>query len=279
MYFRAETQTAMACLSYLFGITGPIKPVSQLEDGQILIMLIDFTDAVMLLLDADKRGVKCTVIVLADEYCSFPTEFYKLASVKHVIRTYPRPTPVPEKVTTIPLGYYRHPAGRRIPPLSERTLDWSFMGTNWQERKSLISIFQIPELKWDSRLFDEWKDSTQVGEAEYVATMLNSKFVLCPSGHNGETFRFYEAMECGAIPLIIGEPKNEPFLEFIKDKIPIIPIKSWKHVKEFMLELLKSPELMDGYRTKILEGWAKWKMALAATITSRCAATKAVGGP
>jgi GR25 family glycosyltransferase involved in LPS biosynthesis len=280
---NGSTQTEMAWLSYLVGSGSPaeVKSVTQLEEGQILIILTDFVEAVALLVDAEKRGVKCIVVCLADEYCTFPMEFYKLSSVKHVIRTYPRQTPVPEKVTTIPLGYYRHPpAGSRIPPISERRLDWSFMGTDWQERQSQIAILQIPELTWDCRLFKEWMDQAQVGEAEYVATMLNSKFVLCPSGHNGETYRFYEAIECGAIPLIVGELKNEPFLAFIKDNVPVIAIKDWPSAKEFIFELLKSPELMESYMGQIRDGWAKWKGCLVekirAIITPTSAATKAV---
>lgn len=263
---RAEIQTEMAWLCHLFGVKGlaEVKPTTRIEEGDILITLTDFTEVVTMLTDAVEHGIKCTLIVLADEYCTFPMDFYGMSSVKRVIRTYPRLTPYPEKVTTIPLGFYRRPAaGAHIPPLSERTLDWSFMGTDWKDRGSIIKICKIPELKWECRMFDEWNDPAQVGETEYVATMLNSKFVLCPSGHNGETFRFYEAIECGAIPLIVGEPKNEPFLAFIKNRIPVIPIKSWEDAKEFMLELRKTPELMDGYRQHILDGWAKWKVALA----------------
>lgn len=37
---------------------------------------------------------------------------------------------------------------------------------------------------------------------EYYKTMLNSQFVLCPRGNYVWTYRFFEAMFCGAIPIV-----------------------------------------------------------------------------
>jgi hypothetical protein len=44
---------------------------------------------------------------------------------------------------------------------------------------------------------------------EYMMQLAQAGFVLCPMGNNPETFRFYEALEAGAIPLITLPPWKE----------------------------------------------------------------------
>ncbi len=57
-------------------------------------------------------------------------------------------------------------------------------------------------------------------DEEYYAHMASSKFVLCPSGDAGcpWTYRFFEAMLCGAIPIVeTVTPAYEPFYFLTKD--------------------------------------------------------------
>lgn len=42
-------------------------------------------------------------------------------------------------------------------------------------------------------------------DVEYYESMLNSKFVLCPDGDFIWTYRFFEAIICGAIPIVENE--------------------------------------------------------------------------
>lgn len=48
----------------------------------------------------------------------------------------------------------------------------------------------FPEKSWDDNYFNQ---------------MSNTKFVLCPNGDFGWTYRFLEAIMCGAIPIVEGE--------------------------------------------------------------------------
>lgn len=46
---------------------------------------------------------------------------------------------------------------------------------------------------------------------EYIQTMLRSDFVLCPAGNVvADSFRFAEALECGAIPVVNPRGEQEP---------------------------------------------------------------------
>ncbi len=52
------------------------------------------------------------------------------------------------------------------------------------------------------------------GEGTFVNTMLASNIALCPSGGSG-SFRFYEAMQLGVVPLLIHETDTRPFKSII----------------------------------------------------------------
>lgn len=53
------------------------------------------------------------------------------------------------------------------------------------------------------------------GTAYFVDLMLKSQIALAPRGHGGQSFRFYEAMQLGTVPYLIGEPDTRPFQDII----------------------------------------------------------------
>jgi hypothetical protein len=86
---------------------------------------------------------------------------------------------------------------------------------------------------------------------------LNSWCVPCPSGHNGETFRFYEALEAGAVPIVVKE--GGAFLKFISQYIQIMPADSWLHAAQLIYTLKAQPEVYEKYRANLLIGWENLK--------------------
>jgi hypothetical protein len=46
----------------------------------------------------------------------------------------------------------------------------------------------------------------------YATSLVHTRFAPCPPGNNPETFRHYEALEAGAIPLILSSPRHSLFL-------------------------------------------------------------------
>lgn len=53
------------------------------------------------------------------------------------------------------------------------------------------------------------------GTSFFVRTMLRSRIALCPRGYGGSSFRFFEAMQLGVVPLLIGDLDTRPFKRFI----------------------------------------------------------------
>lgn len=49
----------------------------------------------------------------------------------------------------------------------------------------------------------------------FVKKALQSYVSLCPRGYGGDSFRFYEAMQLGVVPFLIGDIDTRPFKKFI----------------------------------------------------------------
>lgn len=53
------------------------------------------------------------------------------------------------------------------------------------------------------------------GARYFVRKALQSYVTLCPKGYGGNTFRFFEAMQLGSVPYLIGQPDTRPFARFL----------------------------------------------------------------
>jgi hypothetical protein len=89
---------------------------------------------------------------------------------------------------------------------------------------------------------DDWNSPNMLGREETLSILLNSWCVPCPSGHNAETFRFYEALEAGAVPIVVKE-SNEAFLNYISSHFQILVADSWEHAAQIVYTLKQQPQV------------------------------------
>ena len=210
------------------------------------------------------------VLHLSDEFLKDSTEFYSFSMCKGVIRNYARPDlpqDVKSKVITIPLGYAKHAEGHidaawvETPAVPFRDRVWTFYGTDWQGRASAMEVLKAVGPN-HSRFFKNWMDAEQLKESEYVGTLLNSVFVPCPGGMNAETYRFWEALEHGAIPLYVRCPGDEGFVASFQGSLGILNLPSWQHGAAIMANLMNDKETLEAYRTQLLTQWSAYKNSL-----------------
>jgi GR25 family glycosyltransferase involved in LPS biosynthesis len=201
-------------------------------------------------------------IHLSDEHGNDPIHWYSWAS--HVFRPYVRPD-LGSNVTCIPLGPYRSTSLKR--ELADRKLIWSFFGTGWNGREDKLK--NIETLQPNAcMLFDSWMNANQLGAEKYSELCLSSIFMPCPAGQNVETFRFYEALEHGVIPIYICSGKEDLHFKMLANHLPLVVIDSWSKVKGVISMFLQKPELIQGYRSKLLQAWADWKIELKKTFSA-----------
>ena len=216
------------------------------------------------------RGKSFKILHLSDEFLNDPIHFYAWPEVTRVLRFYDRtdiPQAIREKVLILPLGYHRKYQGGRdapymlTPELPFRDFTWSFAGTNWQGRKDSMQILNAIQPSF-VRFFDDWNSPQQMKEEEYISLLLSSKFVVCPRGQNQESYRFYEALMCGCIPLFLTDEKDSIWLHQFEGSIPFITIQSWEHAAALMQHLTSNPPVMEQYRKAILHSWSQYLQRL-----------------
>jgi hypothetical protein len=85
----------------------------------------------------------------------------------------------------------------------------------------------------------------------HVSALLNSELTLCPGGFNAETYRIYEALSCGSVPVFVIEGNSgnchSPLRLLKSYGIPGIFLNTWDDLpallqNELSLSLMEKVE-------------------------------------
>lgn len=169
-------------------------------------------------------------------------------------------------VYKIPLGYYARENVEYI-PIEERENDLYFAGSiqhkNQQRLKrpkelardrmtsALAALAESnPEIKIKTKVTGGFGDSIKTDNQSYLQNMMNTKICPIPRGANLETFRFYEAIKSGCIPIGEAFPKA-----WYYNDAPIIRLKHWSDMKTVVPELLNDKDRLQDMHQKVLKWW------------------------
>jgi len=211
----------------------------------------------------ENLGLPFYVVHLSDEFVKDPIEWYSYKSCKGVLRNYSRPDCLEmSHVKVVPLGPNRRIT--ELGPFETRELAWSFFGTKWHDREIMLEPLDKvgPYLK---KFYDSWMDVNQLKGDEYSLMLLNSKFVPCPRGQNAETFRFWEALEHGSIPIYVRSPDDTLYVEFLTTHLPSFSAfiyESWECASISIKAMLEDIPTCIQTRTMVLDQWLNWKNTL-----------------
>jgi hypothetical protein len=111
-----------------------------------------------------------------------------------------------------------------------------------------------------------------MGATAYAAWLRNARFALIPAGNSHETIRLYDALETGAIPVMV----RSAFVE-AKDALgalgtpPFILLDSWDQLAEAYAPYAdaQAPGVIDALerrRQEVMRWWAAFKTHQQATI-------------
>jgi hypothetical protein len=126
------------------------------------------------------------------------------------------------------LGNHSHIIEVRNMPFDKKYLCYmNFnISTYRQERQGVYDIFKNKD--W---VFKQSQLITNEGHIDYLKSMRNSKFTLCPRGNGIDTHRLFEALYVGSIPIV----KKHVIHKGLED-LPILFIDSWDEVTQEFLE-------------------------------------------
>ena len=216
------------------------------------------------------------LIHLSDETCKDNVSLYRHPGIRAVFRNYWRPDVNGPKVIHIPLGYYggRSSTGL-VAKISERPTLWSFAGAmDRPGRAALIESFKaVPGYKL--HLTPTWH-SNNLEADKYNALLKESKFIPCLAGfYNVESYRFYEALEHGALPLIPID-KNESYTHILNDGVEpiLLGLREMETAAQVMSTLSSRTAAMDKIQIDMRNWWIAYKQRLTKRIWLLIESTK-----
>ena len=224
----------------------------------------------------EKRQQPFYAIHLSDEYATDPINWYNLKMCKGVLRNYQRTdVPLAEHILTVPLGYAQgrgssgssgsSGSGSGSGSTSNRSLLWSFEGTAWVNREAKLQSLIALNAPHTLALRPEW-NGVKYPANEYCQLLQSTKLVPCPKGTNVETFRFWEALEHGAIPLYVRESADDRFWAWIEKHLPLQAIPIWELAGEAAQIITANSAVYEAYRTHLMSAWASWKVTLCKSV-------------
>jgi hypothetical protein len=210
------------------------------------------------------------LVVLSDEFLKVPSFGTQYHMCRHIFRNYYYPNGHP-RITPIGLGYktgfWNQYQGITVDKITNRPHLWSFVGTPTQHPDRHMALSTFKELEPNYIYFTtNFNSQNALSVEDYRDTMLQSKFVLCPMGNaNLDTFRLYETLEAGAIPIVLSysgiQPHKPSYWNFMFHKPPpFIHFESWEKCKSIVQSM--NEEQIEELRIECWNFWNEYKLQL-----------------
>ncbi|MCK9273205.1 exostosin family protein, partial [Candidatus Gracilibacteria bacterium] len=140
----------------------------------------------------------------------------------------------------------------------KRDIFCSFIGANTHEIRTKL----YDQLKNDEKYYiemDKWKlNISETKTANFKNIMERSLFSLCPRGNGPTSFRLYEAMQLGSIPVYVYNKKWLPYEEELNwlNLCILIHENEISHIKDILENI--SQERIDFMKNFIAEVYDDW---------------------
>ena len=247
---------------------GDNDPLPLMDNALVVSYRTEFTEYVSAF-----RRKSCRNIGLfhtADEYGTDDRGFY--ADVDYVLRHYwfrpaaQKPSESSLGVLWVPNGYGNlvgpMPA-QSILPMADRHVGGFFAGCmeTRDERQDMVNVVEAAKLPFQVVKTPAFGQG--LGPASYTAFLANARFALVPGGNSPETIRLYEALETGAIPIMLrSEFVSEP--EALGDP-PIVLLERWDDLPAFYERYADtaSPAVITELQAKQAQILAWWRQFVA----------------
>ena len=200
--------------------------------------------------------VRCRNLVLfhaSDEWFSGGYGLYR--HFDHVIRTHHTYLASHDGVLTIPLGYPNEtPVNAAYPLVGARRYAWSFIGQFKASRIAMCKAFDglKPELVMNT-------NAQRISKSEFDPLLRDTIFAPCPMGNVMlETWRLYESLELGCIPLIEKRPAVDYYTNLFGPN-PIPAFYSWNAARRYAEVLLADRHRLNRVQGRIRDWWIAHK--------------------
>jgi hypothetical protein len=126
---------------------------------------------------------------------------------------------------------------------------WSFHGTDWFNRSEQLKQFQ-QYTPHHCKLQPQWNDPSRSKKADYLSLLSNSKFCPILRGNHMETFRLYEALEAGTLPVAI---ESNEYTAWIDEHLRLSDLYQWTNPKTM------GEPITEEIQREVARRWTQWK--------------------
>ena len=167
-----------------------------------------------------------------------------------------------EKVSCLPIGYKS--GTHYIKQNDKMKYKWSFVGTPHKSSRHdlLFHLSDIsPSFCHKTQKFDE--KIIQINEMSKIFS--STHFIPCPNGFvHPETYRLYEALECGCIPIVENTYK---YYDRLFPKNPFLKIEKWIEAKNIINTW--NLEKIEKKKQECILWWNNYKIDLQGIIKNK----------
>ena len=118
--------------------------------------------------------------------------------------------------------------------------------------------------------------TTGLNTIQYQDLLSNSIFALCPPGNvHLDSFRIYEALEAGAIPIALGRTAQQPerpsywvYVFNSPEGVPFIVEDTWEACLDRVRSLLSNPIALEKMQNDCKTFWQKCKKRVQVSLRS-----------
>ena len=131
-----------------------------------------------------------------------------------------------KKVSCLPIGYKSGTLFKK--EIVERKYKWAFLGTPHKSSRHDL-LFQLSDI--EPSFFHKTKKFNEkiIDVSEMSGILTSTEFIPCPNGFvHPETYRLYEALECGCIPIVENAYK---YYDRLFPNNPFIKVDRWIEAK------------------------------------------------
>jgi GR25 family glycosyltransferase involved in LPS biosynthesis len=226
-------------------------------------------------------GPKFVLFHASDETCTSDVSIYRHPLIKTVFRNYWRPDCISEKVIHLPLGYLNGRGAsshsKQSNTIHNRMYVWSFAGAmDRKGRKEQLERLSLAEPNNKLHMTETWNSPNNLGRCEYVSIIRESKFVPCLAGFfNVESYRFYETLENGAIPITPLDEKNS-YTNILGGSMnpPTLALTDMNMLGRVLPMLNSKIDLLESIHRDMQNWWYGYKLYLKRLIASRIVNTR-----
>jgi hypothetical protein len=169
----------------------------------------------------------------------------------------------PRRVVQLPLGYANSfKGGSWQPGTAHRTYLWSFLGgASKTSRPEMIKAL-TPLTPHLAHITDRGVPVERLNKEQYAGILRNSIFAPSAMGNvNLECYRMYEALECGAIPVLERRIGFDYYQRFLGDH-PMPVFLTWAAAARWMAEIRTETATLDDLQARCVQWWATHKLVV-----------------